>query len=847
VASDALVGVTLGDFRIEELIGQGATSRVYRAVQLSLDRNVALKVLSSDLSADPSLRSRFLQESRLASSLDHPNVLPIYGAGEANGLLYMAMRYVQGTDLRKLIASTGPLAQEVAFSVASQTASALNAAHLGGLIHRDVKPANLLLSEGHVYLSDFGIARLFGSARGMTQIGLFAGTIDYASPEQIRGEELDGRSDLYSLACVLFECLTGVVPFDKPTEHDVLQAHLNENPPDPRSIRPLLPASTTQIIATGMAKDRSARFRDGAHFARALQGLSQPASPVAPSERRTLIVPRPSVVESRGPEPLPHPGPSVSARRQWPELWPGSARGRLAAALLLANCFVLVMFAVVEFQIAELIRRYGSAVSTAPGLSTLTSIEDALAGLSGVLFWVTALFWWIWLYGAVRRARDQGCELSLSPVSSVFTWFIPIVFLVTGYRSVRQLFNLPGMTGSSIVAWWWALFLGGSFVSRATASAITNAAGPSALTGLVAWEIAGVALTTGSGVLAMWIVARVDRGLREASNNPQLPIAPSSDQSRDRIVSSAASSGVSSQIGTSTLAPRLGAALRGRRSLAIIFAVVIAVAAGIRWAPTIYSPSSSLSPASSPSVETDARVLGLSTHRVESGESTFGIASAERVAPTDLINANLRYYPDIAQTTPPIGSLLLIPRSTASTLGPTQALAPTLTPGPTHPYPVALRPEQVIMPQSEFPLAGYTQGRDMAGNSPTSGRRWLRDFESTSGQYWYANFIITVYTPDVAATSAIARTACSGIWDWTASKEQPVITEIAAEVIGDGAKACRYAFPTLSDVVSYTTGTRNVTVTTTVSVRTVGIPQAIATCVLLAKQQLGIIERVAPR
>ncbi len=244
-------------------------SRVYRAEQTALQRRVALKVLSAHLAEDADYRDRFLRESRLAAAIEHPNILPIYDAGEANGYLYIAMRLVDGADLRSILQREGALGVPMALAVLKQTAQALDAAHAVGLVHRDVKPANLLLAGEHLYLTDFGVAKVGESSSSLTRVGVFVGTIDYAAPEQIRNEPIDGRADIYALGCVFYECLTGHTPFDHPTDHAVLQSHLTELVPSVRETRPELPASIDAVLDTAMAKDPHARYRSAALFAEA--------------------------------------------------------------------------------------------------------------------------------------------------------------------------------------------------------------------------------------------------------------------------------------------------------------------------------------------------------------------------------------------------------------------------------------------------------------------------------------------------------------------------------------------------------------------------------------------------
>ena len=270
-SADPSVGSELLGYRLEELIGRGGMGVVFRAVDLRLKRNVALKLLAPELASDDRFRERFLRESELAASLDHPNVIPIYAAGEADGRLFIAMRYVERGDLRDVLRA-GPLEPGMALEFCAQVADALDAAHERGLVHRDVKPSNVLLDERkHVYLADFGLTRRIagGDAPGGDARSL--GTIDYIAPEQIRGEEVDGRADLYSLGCLLYECLTGEPPFRRPSDLAVAFAHLEEEP--------LVPPELEGLMERALAKDPEDRFQSGRELvgaARTALGLEAP-------------------------------------------------------------------------------------------------------------------------------------------------------------------------------------------------------------------------------------------------------------------------------------------------------------------------------------------------------------------------------------------------------------------------------------------------------------------------------------------------------------------------------------------------------------------------------------------
>jgi streptogramin lyase len=256
------VGDELAGYRIEGLVGRGGMGEVYRAGDPRLGRDVALKVLAERLADDAELRARLERESRLAASLDHPNVVPVYAAGEADGRLYLAMRFVEGTDLRALLRREGALELARASRIATQVASALDAAHELGLVHRDVKPSNVLIDDPggreHCFLADFGLTQTLAD-RGLPTDGRVLGTVDYVAPEQIRGDDVDGRADVYALGCLVFECVTGEVPFARPSEVATIYAHLEEPPPAASERRRDLPAAVDDVLARSMAKDPAQR------------------------------------------------------------------------------------------------------------------------------------------------------------------------------------------------------------------------------------------------------------------------------------------------------------------------------------------------------------------------------------------------------------------------------------------------------------------------------------------------------------------------------------------------------------------------------------------------------------
>jgi serine/threonine-protein kinase len=267
----------IGPYRVGSIVDRGGMAVVYEATDVRLDRQVALKVMAPDLNTVPEFRERFLREARFAAALDHPNIVPIYDAGEAAGLLYIAMRYVRGSNLGVLLRQQGPLDPGHTVALLTPVADALDAAHAVDLIHRDVKPGNILLASPggwggaheYVYLADFGLTLRTTAGMRITGTGQFLGTLAYIAPEQIRGEPLDARSDLYALGCVAYECLTGVPPFGQSDPASLLWAHLNDRPPAVSHHQPDL-GGADQVLARAMAKNPRDRYHSCLQFTAAL-------------------------------------------------------------------------------------------------------------------------------------------------------------------------------------------------------------------------------------------------------------------------------------------------------------------------------------------------------------------------------------------------------------------------------------------------------------------------------------------------------------------------------------------------------------------------------------------------
>jgi serine/threonine-protein kinase len=291
VAVETRPGSTFAGYLIVGTVGRGGMGVVYRARELALDRPVALKLIAPELARDPAFRERFLEESRIAASLDHASILPVYAAGEADGELYIATRYVEGTDLRRLLAREQALEPERALKLVGQIAEALDAAHRRGLVHRDVKPGNVLVdTSDHCYLCDFGLTKELAD-EGTSASDPLAGSLDYLAPEQIRRGDVDGRTDQYALACVFYECLAGSSPFRRETQVETLWAHLHETPPPLADLPALDP-----VLARALAADPEKRYPSCSAFvedARSAIGLGLSATVVR--KRRFRLGRRPVI------------------------------------------------------------------------------------------------------------------------------------------------------------------------------------------------------------------------------------------------------------------------------------------------------------------------------------------------------------------------------------------------------------------------------------------------------------------------------------------------------------------------------------------------------------------------
>jgi serine/threonine protein kinase len=285
---DPRIGQVIAGYRIEERVGRGGMGVVYRAEHLNLRRRAAIKIIAPDLAESEGFRERFTREARIAAVLQHPNIVTVYDAGEVDGILYLAMQYIEGQDLAAVLRKDGRLRPYRAIDVIRQVASALDAAHAQGLVHRDVKPANVLIEGRTAFLTDFGLTkRTDGTHTELTRAGDVVGTIHYVAPEQIEGGQVSARSDVYSLGCLLYHCLTGQVPYSRDTDVAVIYAHLSEPPPKLTALRPELAAGLDGVIAKALDKSPDRRFPTCSDLVNAARGVIDAAGPLDTSAPRS--------------------------------------------------------------------------------------------------------------------------------------------------------------------------------------------------------------------------------------------------------------------------------------------------------------------------------------------------------------------------------------------------------------------------------------------------------------------------------------------------------------------------------------------------------------------------------
>ncbi|HYJ71444.1 MAG TPA: protein kinase [Actinomycetota bacterium] len=504
MSADPAVGTEVAGYRIVEPAGSGGMGVVYRAEETGLGgRPVALKLLPAALAGDPDFRARFLREMRVAAAIDHPNIVPIYRAGEDRGRLYLAMRYVHASDLRRLLEAEGRLTPERALAILDQVARALDAAHARGLVHRDVKPGNILLAPPvvdsdaeHVYLVDFGLARSDSDDRSLGGGGSFLGTPRYAAPEQAAGRPVDGRTDGYALGCVLYECLTGQPPFPGGSGEAILLAHLEASPPRVTALRPDLPPAIDQVVARAMAKDPATRF---------------PTCRALLTAARQALTPTPGTPEPHPPAPVPAPTPTG---------WPGPpAPAALEGYLPLRRPARRVRLALGVSILLAL-------ASAAANLGHTQAARELAGGGTGDLylwigavqaawFLVTAGLWLAWFRRAYLNLPALGARrLRFRPWWAVGAWLVPVFSLFRPKQVLNDIWRasdpgLPPEQGDTwrrrpvaeLLGWWWLSFLASVLVRSITTEAV-HAAADLMLLGLLPEQFERFEPSAGMQVLA---------------------------------------------------------------------------------------------------------------------------------------------------------------------------------------------------------------------------------------------------------------------------------------------------------------------------------------------------------
>jgi serine/threonine protein kinase len=409
-------GSEFAGFKIERTLGHGGMGIVYLAREVGLDRLVALKVIRAELAEDERFRARFQRESRTAASIEHPRIVAVFGAGEHDGLLYVAMRYVPGRDLGRLISARGALSADHAASLIAQVADGLDAVHAAGLVHRDVKPANVMVGEpvtgeegSTAYLTDFGLAKVAASTTGLTATGELIGTVDYMAPEQIEARRVDARTDVYALGCVLFHAVTGEVPFPQRESTAKMWAHVNEPPPAARADDPS--SVLDPVIRRAMAKDPARRFPSAGDLGRAAvaatrgEAVTEPERPVGSGE----AAPLPETIRL-------DPDTTLIPTDRMPR--PRRRRRRLIALLLV----VLVLAGLGAAAVIEVPRLSDSGKSASPSGITVPSLagqplDAAERQLSDLGLHATEEGGG--LFGVVIPSDWNVCETSPSPGSAV--------------------------------------------------------------------------------------------------------------------------------------------------------------------------------------------------------------------------------------------------------------------------------------------------------------------------------------------------------------------------------------------------------------------------------------------
>ena len=535
MSPDPAVGTEVAGYRIVEEAGSGGMGVVYRAEETGLGgRPVALKLLPPALAGDPDFRARFLREMRVAAAIDHPNIVPIYRAGEDGGLLYLAMRYVHASDLRRVLETEGRLEPARALAILDQVARALDAAHARGLVHRDIKPGNILLAppvlDGdpeHVYLVDFGLARSDSDDRSIGGGGWFLGTPRYAAPEQAAGRPVDGRTDGYALGCVLYECLTGSPPFPDGSGEAVLLAHLESAPPRVTTLRPDLPQPIDEVVTRALAKSPEDRFPTCRALITAAREALLPDGGPRPREPQPWI-PTPGTPDPRPPVPgAPDPHQPVPG----PPNWEGSPARHDAAPVVHSPTALEGYLPLrrparrvrLALWLSVLLAVTSAAVNFADTQAAVVLLGDRASGnlylwigaVQAAWFLVTAALWLAWFRRAYLNLPALGARrLRFRPWWAVGAWLLPVFSLFRPKQVLNDIWrasdpDLPpdqaaiwrGRPVAQLLGWWWLAFVASVLVRSITTDAV-HAAADLMLLGLLPDQLDRFQASAGMQVLA---------------------------------------------------------------------------------------------------------------------------------------------------------------------------------------------------------------------------------------------------------------------------------------------------------------------------------------------------------
>jgi hypothetical protein len=523
MAPDPAVGTMVAGYRIVALVGRGGMGVVYRAEEVGLGgRPVALKLLPPALADDPAFRERFLREMRVAAAIDHPNIVPVYRAGEEQGRLFIAMRYVDALDLRRVLQAEGRLTAGRTLAILGQVARALDAAHAHGLVHRDVKPGNILLlppadeeEAEHVYLVDFGLARSARDDLSVSGAGQFVGTPRYAAPEQVAGQPVDGRTDGYALGCVLYECLTGHPPFPADSNEAVLFAHLEAARPRVTAERPDLPPAIDGVVQRAMARARQDRFSS----CRELVAAARRALAAGPADR-----PAPTRVLPTAPPPPPA-APAVDLVAYRPLRGP-ARRARLAIWVAMAIAVASAWANLGDTWVVGALEGRPPRPGPASGLALEVGTVQAL------WFLVSAALFLAWFWRAYANLPALGARgLRYGRWWTLGAWVLPVFSLFRPKQLLNDIWRasdpaLPADLGddwrrrpvSPLLGWWWTIFLASVLVRSITTEAVHAAASVMTLGLLPAqldrfqasadMQVLADLLTVLAGLLAVGVVRR---------------------------------------------------------------------------------------------------------------------------------------------------------------------------------------------------------------------------------------------------------------------------------------------------------------------------------------------------